>query len=43
MSKGEDLRKNINNNNFLLRGSSLRISEAIEVLVIFTGKNCKIY
>lgn len=30
-------------NNYLMRGSSLRITEWIEVLVIFTGEECKIY
>lgn len=30
-------------NNYLMRGSSLWITEWIEVLVIFTGQECKIY
>ena len=29
--------------NFLLRGSSLRITESVVLLVVFTGRHCKIF
>lgn len=43
MQSSGEVRFEMGNENFLMRGSTLRLAEWIEVLVIFTGQNCKIY